>query len=115
MSMVGQVSDDDLDPVLQEMQRVLEAERAGQAEIKAAQARAQAISGAARERARAIGERTTARLARLNIAMAAKLDAEVAGLKRTFEQKASATREIDLTSLAAAARVVAAKLTSDAE
>ena len=96
------------------MQRVLEAERAGQAKIKAAEARAQAIFGAARERARAIGERATARLARLNIAMAAKLDAEAAGLKQAFEQKASAAREIDPPA-SVAAHAVAARLTSDAE
>jgi hypothetical protein len=113
--MADQASDDDLDPVLQEMQRVLEAERAGQAKIKAAEGRAQTILSAAREQARAIGERATARLARLNIAMATKLDAEAAGLKRALEQKTSVAREIDLASLAAAARAVAAKLTSDAE
>ncbi len=97
------------------MQRVLEAERFGQVKIEAARERAQAVSGAARIRARAISERTTARLARLSNAMAAKRNADAADLQRAFEQEASSVREIDQARLAAAVCAVATKLTSDAE
>jgi vacuolar-type H+-ATPase subunit H len=113
--MVDQSAGDALDPVLQAMQRVLEAERAGQVKIEAAKERAQAISSAARIRARAISDRATARLARLSNAMAAKRKAEAADLQRAFEQQASAVHEIDQARLAAAVCAVATKLTSDAE
>lgn len=113
--MVDRTVDDARDPVLQAMQRVLEAERVGQGKINAAKERAQAIAGAARVRAFAIGERATARLGRLSNAMAAKRDTEAAELRRAFDQEASGVREIDQAGLVAAARAVAAKLTGDAE
>lgn len=96
------------DPVVLAIERVLQAERAGEDRLRDCRAQAEALVASAREQAAAVTRRADARISRLHAAYLNKISAEIANLPTP---QAAVSETVDDADLAGAARRLAAKLT----
>ena len=97
-----------VDPVVLAIERVLQAERAGEARLRDCRAQAEALVASAREQAAAVTRRSDARISKLHAAYLSKISAEIANLPTP---QAATCETVDDADLARAARRLAAKLT----
>jgi hypothetical protein len=98
------------DPIVVAIERVLEAERAAERHLQECRQQANALVTAARERAAAIIRRADARIAKMHTAYLSKVSAEIAVLSHP-SASGGEDRAFDDAELAAAAQRLAAKLT----
>ena len=96
------------DPVVLAIERVLQAERAGEARLRECRIQAETLIAGAREQAAAVTRRTDARISKLHAAYLSKISAEIANLPTP---QAATCDIVDDADLMRAARRLAAKLT----
>jgi hypothetical protein len=104
----GRQQEPSSDPVVLAIERVLQAERAGEARLRDCRREAEAIVASAREQAASIARRVDARIVKLHAAYLSKISAEIANLPIP---RAAACETVDDADLARAGRRLAAKLT----
>lgn len=95
------------DPVVLVIERVLKAERAGEALLRDYRAEAEALVASAREQAAAVTRRADARISKLHAAYLSQISAEIANLPTP---EAAACETVDDAELTRAARRLVAKL-----
>ena len=96
------------DPVVQAIERVLQAERAGEARLGDCRTQAETLVSGAREQAATVTRRADARISKLHAAYLSKISAEIANLPTP---QAAVCETVDDANLATAGRRLAAKLT----
>ncbi len=99
------------DPAVLAMERVLEAERAGETELEICRQQAQATIAASRGQAAAIARNADARLSRARSRHLGRIEAEIETLKNPQSVELASDASVDDAALAAVARRLAAKLT----
>lgn len=105
-------SEQQSDPTVAAMERVLKAERAAEAKLRDCRQQAAAIVAAARERAGGIARRADARISKLHMAYMQKIGRDIALLASQSAVPGDGARDsVEAAVLAQAARRLAAKLT----
>ena len=104
----GRPPDPSGDPVVLAIERVLQAERAGEARLRECRIQAETLIAGAREQAAAVTRRSDARISKLHAAYLSKISAEIANLPTP---QAATCDIVDDADLMRAARRLAAKLT----
>jgi len=104
----GRQQEPDSDPVVLAIERVLQAERAGEARLRDCRVQAEALVASAREQAAAVTRRSDARISKLHAAYLSKISTEIANLPTP---QAATCEIVDDADLAKAARRLVAKLT----
>lgn len=112
MAVTGQPDEQQGDPVVAAIERVLRTEREGVATLRKSEEAAQRQVADARAQAIALSRRADRCIARLHANYLQKIDREIAALKAAAQASgAGAAKRYDRATLETAARRVAAKLT----
>ena len=114
MAMAGQPDEQDSDPVVAAIERVLKTEREGVAMLRKGAADAESLLTETRAQAATLARRADRCISKLHTAYLQKIEREISELARAQAADADADRPYDQAVLAGAARRVAAKLTGAA-
>ena len=115
MAMVGQTGEQQSDPVVAAIERVLKAERDGVENLHKSAADAERLLTETRAQAAALAQRVDRCISKLHTTYRQKIDREIRALAQAQAVSAAdADTPYDAAALGAAARRVAAKLTGEA-